>query len=291
VQVKDKSLKPTMLGIAVIDALSTFADPIVTPQMTANLEEEMNQIASGHVARTQVVNHSRIMLDEVMSLLIEKTEEVGEKLREASIADAKVGACPVCGCDLLVKSSAKTRGQFVGCSGWPDCSVTYPLPQGKIEPLEDVCGLCQAPRVRIIQFRTKPLERCLNPECESNFEPTIDLGECPVCRRDGLIADDGDVGHIIGQRNPKTLKRFARCTNFGQCQKSYALPGRGDIEPTGEYCKTCGAPEVVVKTARGPWRICIDMDCPDKEQKDKAKAPRKTKPKAKTKAKPKAKAK
>jgi len=271
VQVKDKSLKPTMLGTAVIDALSSFADPIVTPVMTANLEEEMNQIAAGDITKNEVVNHSRVMLDTVMAQLIPKKDEVSEMLREAATADAKIGTCPTCNKDLLVKSSMKTKGQFVGCVGWPECEVTYPLPQGKIEALEDICESCKAPRTRIIQFRSKPIDRCLNPECETNFEPTIDLGECPVCRDKGLKADDGETGRIIGQRNPKTLKRFARCTNFDECEVSYALPGRGDIEPTGEYCKTCGDPEVIVKTARGPWRICINMDCLDKKEKALAK--------------------
>ncbi|MCL2024378.1 MAG: DNA topoisomerase I [Coriobacteriia bacterium] len=266
VQVKDKSLRPTMLGTAVIDALTTFAEPITTPEMTSNLDDEMDQIAHGKTTRDEVVNHSRVMLDGVMKLLIEKTDEVSEALADAALADAKVGACPKCGKDLLLKSSPKTRSQFVGCSGWPECDVTYPLPQGKIEPLEEPCETCGAPRVRIIQFRSKPIERCLDPECETNFEPTIDIGACPVCRANGWTDDSGEVGHIIGQRNPKTLKRFARCTNFDQCETSYALPGRGDIEPTGEYCKTCGSPEVVVRTARGPWRICINLDCPDKAE-------------------------
>ena len=32
-------------------------------------------------------------------------------------------------------------------------------------------------------------------------------------------------------------------------------------------CPECGAPIVVVNTARGPWRICVNMDCPTKEKK------------------------
>ena len=32
-------------------------------------------------------------------------------------------------------------------------------------------------------------------------------------------------------------------------------------------CEHCGAPVVVVQTARGPWRICVNMDCPGKEKK------------------------
>ena len=48
---------------------------------------------------------------------------------------------------------------------------------------------------------------------------------------------------------------------------SYPLPARGKLEATGEVCEHCGAPVVVVQTARGPWRICVNMDCPGKEKK------------------------
>ena len=37
--------------------------------------------------------------------------------------------------------------------------------------------------------------------------------------------------------------------------------------PVKETCPECGAPIVVVNTARGPWRICVNMDCPTKEKK------------------------
>ena len=48
---------------------------------------------------------------------------------------------------------------------------------------------------------------------------------------------------------------------------SYPLPARGKLQATGETCPECGAPIVVVETARGPWRICVNMECPSKEKK------------------------
>ena len=48
---------------------------------------------------------------------------------------------------------------------------------------------------------------------------------------------------------------------------SYPLPQRGEIHATGETCPDCGAPIVEIVTARGPWRICVNMDCPSKEKK------------------------
>ena len=98
----------------------------------------------------------------------------------------------------------------------------------------------------------------------------IVVGECAVCKKAGR------EGKLIAQKNPRTLKRFIRCENFEQCDVSYPLPQRGDITATGEVCDECGAPEVIVSTARGPWRICVNMNCPkrEKEKADKAKKPR-----------------
>jgi len=280
-------VEPTCLGRAVIDALSAFAPRITTPNMTAELEAEMDAIANGRITRTEVVDHSRNLLGKIMDELIPQAAAVGESLKDATAEDAKVGVCPKSGHDLLVKSSPKTRGQFVGCSGWPECDVTYPLPQAKIESVPEACPECGTPQVRVIQFRQKPLVRCLDPQCKSNYEAQIDLGECPTCLKDGRAG-----GRLLTQRS-KNLKRFVRCTNYEQCQTSYPLPQRGDLEPTGETCEPCGAPVVIVHTGRGPWRVCIDPDCPGKAEaaaKKAAKKPAKKKaaPKTKraTKAKP-----
>ena len=275
VVIEDKSLRPTMLGTSVIDALSAFAERITLPVMTSDLESEMDEIALGAKTRMSVVDHSRSMLAESMSNLIDKTEEVGELLAAAAEFDAKVGTCPECGKEMVVKTSQKNRSQFVGCKGYPECSNTYPLPDGKIEPLPEQCDECGAPRVRIIRFRSKPIERCLNPECRTNYEAPINLGLCPVC------AAEGREGHIIGQRSQRTLKRFARCENFEQCGVSFPLPAQGQIKPTGEVCDTCGFPEIEVETRRGPWKICPNMECPKRLEEEKARAEAKAKPKAK----------
>ncbi len=260
--------RPTNLGRAVIDALSMYAQRITTPSMTSELETEMDAIAAGEKTRAEVVAHSRELLARAMDDLLPKAAEVGEMLKVAGAGDAKVGVCPKSGHDLLVKSSAKTRGQFVGCSGWPDCDVTYPLPQGKIEPVAEPCPVCGTPQVKVIQFRSKPRVVCLDPACTSNHEPDVNVGVCAAC------AKAGKQGDLIARRSPRSLKRFVRCTNYDECQTSYPLPQRGDLVATGETCETCGAPMVVVTTARGPWRVCIDPACPARPPRAKAKGRR-----------------
>ncbi|TLM81643.1 MAG: DNA topoisomerase, partial [Actinobacteria bacterium] len=97
--------EPTSLGRAVIDALTSFAPRITTPEMTAELDAEMDDIANGRKSREGVVEHSRELLARVMEQLIPAAAEVGEALKEASADDAKVGLCPKSGHDLLMKHS------------------------------------------------------------------------------------------------------------------------------------------------------------------------------------------
>ena len=258
-------IEPSQLGMAIIDALHEFAPRITTPDMTSELEEDMTHVAEGADTQEQVVYHSRALLAGMLDALIEHKDDLGEAISDAVTADAKVGTCPKCGKDLVMKTSAKTRGSFIGCMGWPDCDVTYPVPSGvRVSPLEGeaaVCPECGAPRIKCQPFRQKAYEICVNPKCPTNYEPDLKVGECKVC------AEAGRHGDLIAHKSERSGKRFIRCTNYDDCGVSYPLPGRGKLEATGETCEHCGAPIVVVHTARGPWRICVNMDCPSKEKK------------------------
>ena len=275
--VQNNPIEPTQLGLAIIEALEKYAPHIATPDMTADLEQGMDSIADGKTTQDEVVTHSRDLLAEIMDDLIPRKSEMGEAIADAVVADARVGACPKCGKDLLVKNSPKTRSRFVGCSGWPDCDVTYPLPDGRLEAVEELCPLCNTPQVKVHPFRAKAYLHCLNPECSSNKEPDLDLGPCPAC----VAAGKG--GHLIAQKSPRTLKRFVRCTNYDECGTSYPLPSKGKLSYEGEICETCGAPIVIVNTRRGPWHICVNMECPSKEEDKKKRAARKTSKKSSSK--------
>ena len=267
---KNNPVEPSQLGMAIIDALDRFAPTITTPEMTSTLEDDMTRVSEGATSEAVVVDRSRALLAGMMDELIEHTDDLGEAIADAVTADARVGACPKCGKDLVLKNSAKTRSRFIGCMGWPDCDVTYPVPgrnTDKIEPLEEPCPECGAPRLKVWPFRSKPYEQCVNPVCPTNREPDVVVGTCAVC------AEAGRHGDLVAHKSEKTGKRFIRCTNYDECGVSYPLPQRGKLSATGETCPHCGAPVVEVETDRGPWRICVNMDCPGKEKKAKA-APR-----------------
>ncbi len=258
--IQNDPIEPSQLGIAVCDALGKFAPQITSPDMTATLEEDMNRIAAGEKSRKEVVDLSRDILNDVLNELLPHSEEVKDALADAVAADAYVGPCPKCGKDLQLRASSKTRSMFIGCAGWPDCDVTYPLPKGKVEALEEKCPVCGMPQIKVTAFRSKPRTLCIDPNCETNKEPDVVVGKCPTCAAKGLDKK------LIATKNPRTLKRFIRCENYDECETSYPLPQYGELTATEEVCEHCGAPMVIVKTSRGPWKLCPNFSCPGKEK-------------------------
>ena len=258
--VQNDPIEPSQLGIAVCDALGKFAPQITSPDMTATLEEDMNKIAAGEKSRKDVVDLSRDILHDVLDELLPHQEEIKDALADAVAADAYVGPCPKCGKDLQLRASSKTRSMFIGCAGWPDCDVTYPLPKGKVEALEEKCPTCGMPQIKVTAFRSKPRTLCIDPNCPTNQEPDVVVGKCPTCAEKGLDKK------LVASKNPRTLKRFIRCENYEECETSYPLPQYGELTATEETCEHCGAPMVIVKTARGPWKLCPNFNCPGKEK-------------------------
>jgi len=268
--IQNDPIEPSQLGMAVIDALDQYAPHITHPEMTSELEDGMSEIAVGTRTKNDVVMNSRNLLAKELEALLPMKEEVATALADAVAADAYVGTCPKCGKDLQIRASQKTRGMFIGCSGWPECDVTYPLPKGKIEAQETKCPTCGMPQVKVSAFRAKPRVVCIDPNCSTNSEPDVVVGICPTCTDRGVMD-----AKLIAQRNPRTLKRFIRCEHYDICETSYPLPQYGELIPTEEVCEACGAPMVVIKTARGPWKLCPNFDCPSKnEEKPEKQKPR-----------------
>jgi DNA topoisomerase I len=82
----------------------------------------------------------------------------------------RIGICPSCSSPLQIRYSFLGK-RFVGCSGYPNCRVTYPLPQrGKLEKDQPPCPVCHAPIVTAIEAGRPPWTLCINPSCPSRTE-------------------------------------------------------------------------------------------------------------------------
>ena len=80
------------------------------------------------------------------------------------------------------------------------------------------------------------------------------VGKCPNC----------GTGNLTIVYSRKTRKRFIGCSNYfkGICSTSFPLPQRGTVKPTGNSCKACGWPQILVRLkGRRPWNLCFNPDC------------------------------
>ncbi len=77
------------------------------------------------------------------------------------------GKCPDCDGDIMEMRSYRSK-RFLGCSNYPECKRTYPLPQkGRVIYEGDVCEECDSPKMKIITKGRRPWELCPNMECPS----------------------------------------------------------------------------------------------------------------------------
>jgi DNA topoisomerase-1 len=168
--VHDDPVVPTETGIAVAQALKDFASEIATHEMTADLEKSMDAISEGKVSKENVVEESRDVLRRVYEHLTKSEEKFADIVWNGIRGDETLGPCPNCGKNLIVRRNRRSGKRFVGCEGYPECRVTYPLPQrGAIIPLGTQCDACGSPEIKVLG-KKRPWVTCINMDCPKKQE-------------------------------------------------------------------------------------------------------------------------
>jgi DNA topoisomerase-1 len=180
--IQSNPIEPSETGIAMVKAFERYASRISTPDMTAELEADMDKIANGEVTKDEVVRTSRAMLHESYDSMEENKRQLAETIWEGMDQDRILGPCWKCKEEgrtredgspnrLRIIRAKKSGKRFVGCEGYPDCDQTYGIPQrGDLIRLEEVCSICgKTPRLKVLSGR-RPWNLCLNDDCPSMEE-------------------------------------------------------------------------------------------------------------------------
>jgi DNA topoisomerase-1 len=163
---------PTSTAIAVVNALVNC--DVVKPKMTAVLESDMNEIAEGKKTLEATVKESREMLTKVMAELEPEKENIKNNITNAVKEQNTIGPCPKCGKSLMVRISKKGK-RFVGCTGYPDCTNTYSLPQqGGLTMTTKLCDACNTPIVQVKMKGRGAWALCLNPDCPKKKKKEVE---------------------------------------------------------------------------------------------------------------------
>lgn len=157
------------LGYALYETLEHYMSVMLSPEMTRQLEKEMEEIQQQRTDRDSVLAKIKASLLAILKDFKEREDQIGEDLVKGLQRYWKdteeLGTCPKCGEGILrIVQSPKTGKRFIGCSNYKEglCDQTFPLPQkGTITPLEKVCPHCDHQMIKVKSGR-RTWETCIN---------------------------------------------------------------------------------------------------------------------------------
>lgn len=170
--ISGNQINVTDLGLQIVDALEKYCPEILSEELTSRFEGQMESIQEGKVKKEEVVEAAKVELDVILKKFKQYQLEIGKELAEAvRVTRAQqwvVGKCPKCGGDLRIIRSRASGKRFVGCSTYPGCSHSRPLPQvGSVVPLHRECPQCKEPMIQVYRSGRRPYRMCINPDCPS----------------------------------------------------------------------------------------------------------------------------
>jgi len=153
--------------------------------------------------------------------------------------------CENCGRTMVLKRGR--FGQFMACTGYPDCKTTRRLDQGKKVPdipLDEKCPKCER-NLMIRHGRYGEFTSCSGyPDCKYVKQNFIGV-KCPLC-------EDGE----LVEKKARKGNTFYGCSNYPKCKFTSAN------KPIAEKCPKCGNDRLVEKYLKsGPVIACPNKEC------------------------------
>jgi len=216
VTVEDRRLHPTESAERVTDLLVEHFPEVVDLDFTARMEEQLDDVARGTNAWVPMV---RGFWEPFNEKLVEGRTKIAKQVELTDIV------CPVSG-DFMVKRFGR-NGWFLGCSAYPECKHTMPLPGEEPETPPDmpgvgeVCPLCGQGHLVARRGRYGPFVGCDRyPECryikKDATAPSEQFGTCPKC----------GLGTVVTKRSRRGGRPFWGCDRYPECDFStWTRPG------------------------------------------------------------------
>jgi DNA topoisomerase I len=257
VESENRRFTATELGKTVTDLLVKGFPHEMDLKFTSHFEEELDEISTGALRSEDVLNEfwGRFSED------LKKADAELEKVKGRETGEP----CPKCGRPLVEMYSAKSKGSFVGCSGWREkenpCSYIKPREgEQDLSAIEAKCPTCGEPMVgrssRWGTFLSCTAYKADGSGCNTicnlaedgqivvSCKPT--LYPCPSCGKNMLWR--------LGKKGPYFACPDKGCNTILEADKT----GERPLPPidTGLKCEKCGSSMVVKKSWRGPFMSC-----------------------------------
>jgi DNA topoisomerase-1 len=165
----DGKFHPTELGITVNKILTAHFPKIVDPGFTAQMEEQLDEIAQGKYAWSAA-------LQEFYPPFQDMLDKAWINLEKVSMTQVSEETCPNCSRPMVIKVGR--FGKFLACSGYPDCKTTmsYAVKTGVS------CPQCGGELVKRISKKKKVFYGCSKfPKCQFTVNRKPIAQPCPDC--------------------------------------------------------------------------------------------------------------
>ena len=228
VTIEKKQIIPTEIAFTVTEILEKNFPNIVDINFTAEMEEELDEIAEGKV------DWQKLLLD-FYEKFMKQIEEGKQNIVSLKLAKPLGRTCPKCGEHELLLRSGRF-GNFIACSGFPKCKYTEQCDEEgnavekKETTADEKCDKCGADMI-VKNGRNGQFLACSNyPECKNtksiNVEEKVSETPCPDC--------GGKISLKNSRRGP-----FWGCENYPDCKFI------SKFEPTTIKCKEEGCSGVL----------------------------------------------
>jgi len=251
IEQEKKQFYPTDVGRVVNKFLTQHFARYVDYQLNAQLESDIDAIARGEKEWLPLV---REFWQPFAELVKNKHDSVNKKDVTQEALDEK---CPQCSEALSIRLGR--RGNFIGCTAYPQCDYTRNLDESQNSSNETgvfegrSCPDCESP-LAIKQGRYGKFIGCTTyPACKyiEPLDKPDDTGvNCPECQKKRKNS-------AILKRHSRTGKTFYSCAAYPTCSYSLWNP------PIAEKCPDCGWPILSLKTTKrkGAEKVCPQKTC------------------------------
>jgi len=244
-----KRLAPSDISYIVTDLLVNHFEKIVDYKFTAQMENDLDNVADGNLEWQPVIRDFYVPFNENLKL---KDKELDRK--DVVPEEESDEVCDKCGTKMIIKTGR--FGKFLGCGAYPDCKNIKSMPgkDGEKEKTpeqkaleekhkDDICEKCGKP-MAVKNGRFGPFLGCTGyPDCKNikSLNENAKTGvKCPSCGK----------GEIVQKRSKRGI--FYACDQYPDCKT--ALWGK----PTGEKCPECSS--LLVESKDGGL-VCSKKEC------------------------------
>jgi DNA topoisomerase-1 len=231
------------MGEIVTDSLSESFKDLMNYDFTANMEQELDEVAEGKANWKDVLNGFYKNFTKQLSQADMPTEEGGMRNNEPVLTDID---CPTCGRKMGIRTAS--TGVFLGCSGYAlppkeRCTQTMNLTSGEeavsvlVEDQETDalramrrCDKCSTAMDSYLIDETRKLHVCgNNPVCDGI---EVETGEFKIKGYDGPILECDRCEAEMELKSGRFGKYFD-CTN-AECKNTRKLLASGEAAPPKE---------------------------------------------------------